>query len=42
MLNDGTYQIYNPLLEAGQQINGENVAVRRFGRRWQLGFKMAF
>jgi hypothetical protein len=42
LLNDGTYQIFNPLTESGQQINGQNVAIRRFGRQWQLGFKMAF
>jgi len=42
LLNDGTYMVYNPLFESGQQINGENVAIRRFGRRWQVGVKMAF
>ena len=42
LLNDGTYQVYNPALELGEQINGTNVAVRRFGRQWQLGMKFAF
>jgi hypothetical protein len=42
LLNDGTYQVYNPALELGEQINGTNVAVRRFGRRWQIGVKFAF
>ena len=38
-LNDGTYQIYNPspFVSRGVQINGRNEAIRRFGRRWQLG-----
>jgi hypothetical protein len=42
LLNDGTYMVYNPQTETGQQINGRNVSVRRFGRQWQLGVKMAF
>jgi len=42
LLNDGTYQVYNPAIELGERINGTNVAVRRFGRRWQLGLKFAF
>jgi len=42
LLNDGTYQIYNPAIELGEQINGTNTAIRRFGRRWQLGVKFAF
>jgi hypothetical protein len=40
--NDGTYIIYNPISEVGEQINGNNVAGRRFGRRWQLGIRFAF
>jgi hypothetical protein len=42
LFNDGTQLIYNPLSQIGQQINGSNVSVRRFGRRWQLGMKLAF
>ena len=42
LLNDGTYTIWNPLTNSGQQVNGVNTAFRRFGRRWQLGFKLAF
>jgi hypothetical protein len=42
LLNDGTLLIYNPLNQTGQQINGTNVDINRFGRRWQLGFKLAF
>ena len=42
LLNDGTVLIYNPLNQSGQQINGTNVDIRRFGRSWQLGFKLAF
>ena len=40
LLNDGTYQVW--VGGAGQQINGNNIAIRRFGRQWQLGVKMAF
>ena len=42
LLNDGTLLIFNPLNSTGQQINGRNVDIRRFGRSWQLGFKLAF
>ena len=28
VFNDGTYQIYNPFLEAGQRVNGVNEAQR--------------
>ena len=41
-LDDDTYIIYNPFFEAGQNINGINEATRRFGRRWQVGVKLAF
>ncbi|HXV77380.1 MAG TPA: TonB-dependent receptor [Candidatus Polarisedimenticolaceae bacterium] len=42
LLNDGTYLIYDPVSQTGEQINGNNVAIRRFGRRWQLGARVAF
>ena len=42
LLNDGTYQIYNPLTQTGEQVNGNNTAIRRFGRQWQIGMKLAF
>ena len=42
VFNDGTYQIYNPFLQAGRQINGVNEAQRRFGRRWQVGMRLSF
>ena len=42
LFNDGTVIIYNPFNQTGQQINGRNVDTRRFGRSWQLGFKLAF
>jgi hypothetical protein len=41
-LNDETYLIYNPFFEAGQRVNGINEAQRRFGRRWQVGLRLAF
>lgn len=42
LLNDGTYQIYDPVSETGEQVNGNNVSIRRFGRQWQLGVRFAF
>jgi len=42
LLNDGTYLVYDPLTDTGRQINGNNIAIRRFGREWQIGFKLAF
>ncbi len=41
-LADDTYQVYNTGFERGLQINGTNEAIRRFGREWQLGMKLAF
>ena len=32
----------NPLNQTGQQITGRNFDTSRFGRSWQLGFKLAF
>jgi hypothetical protein len=34
--------IYNPFFESGQQINGVNEAVARFGRRWQVGARFSY
>jgi len=42
VLDNGTYQVYNPDLERGIQVNGANEARRLFGRQWQLGLKVAF
>jgi len=42
LFNDGTYQVFSPLTESGQQTNGNNDAIRRFGREWQLGLRLAF
>lgn len=42
LLNDGTYIVYNQFQRAGFQVNGNNGAVRRFGRQWQVGMKIAF
>jgi hypothetical protein len=42
VLDDETYLIYNPFFEAGQRVNGVNEAQRRFGRRWQVGLRLAF
>jgi hypothetical protein len=42
LFNEGVYQVYNPDFESGFQINGTNDARRLFGRRWQVGFKLAF
>jgi hypothetical protein len=42
LLDDNTYQIYNPFQQRGVQLNGSNEAQRRFGREWQVGMKLAF
>jgi hypothetical protein len=42
LLNDGTYLVYNPGLDYGRQINGTNDGVRRFGRQFELGMRLAF
>ncbi len=42
LLNDGTYTIYNPFEQRGFRLNGNNDAYRRFGRRFQLGMRLAF
>jgi hypothetical protein len=42
LLNDGTYFIFNPATNTGQQVNGTNIGFYNFGRRWQLGLKLAF
>lgn len=41
-LNDGTYTVYNRATEIGQQVNGNNEAFFRFGRRWQVGAKVSW
>ena len=42
LLDDGTYQVYNPFFERGIQTNGINEAQRRFGRSWQVGMRLSF
>ena len=42
LFNEGTYQVFNPFTQSGQQVNGNNDATRRFGREWQLGLRLAF
>ena len=42
LLDDGTYQIYNPFVERGIQVNGRNEAQRRFGRRFQAGLLIRY
>jgi outer membrane receptor protein involved in Fe transport len=42
VLDDGTLMVYNLDRERGIQLNGENEAIQRFGRQWQLGLKLAF
>jgi len=42
LLNDGTYLIFDPVSETGEQVNGNNTSIRRFGRQWQVGIKLAF
>jgi outer membrane receptor protein involved in Fe transport len=40
--NDGTYQIWNPITQTGERVNGVDTANNRFGRQWQLGVRFAF
>ena len=42
VLNDNTYKVFSPAVEAGFQINGVDTFQREFGRQWQLGMKLAF
>jgi hypothetical protein len=42
LFNEDTYYVYNTIADAGFQINGINDGFRNFGRRWQLGAKLAF
>jgi hypothetical protein len=42
LLDDDTYQVYNPYFGRGVQVNGRNEAFRRFGRRWQVGMRLTF
>ncbi len=42
VFNEGTYQVYNPDFDRGVQVNGVNESRNVFGRRWQLGIKLAF
>lgn len=42
LLNDGAYIIFNPTLGYGQNLDGANEATRRFGRQFQLGFRLSF
>jgi len=42
LLDDRTYQIYNPFQERGQQVNGVNDARYRIGRQWQMGMRLTF
>ena len=42
VLDDATYTIYNKDDEHGVQLNGFNEHFYRFGRRWQLGARLAF
>jgi hypothetical protein len=42
LLNEGTYIVWNPFQETGFQLNGNNDAYRRFGRRFQMGLRLSF
>lgn len=42
LLNDDTYTVYSPSLKYGQRFDGADEAYRRFGRRYQLGIRVAF
>ena len=42
LLNEDTYSVYNNFTKSGQQINGTNDAMRLFGRRYEVGMRLAF
>ncbi len=42
LLNDQVYRIYNGGLQFGRQLNGNNEAERLAGRRFEVGFRLAF
>jgi hypothetical protein len=42
LLNTDTYIVYSDAADAGFQINGQDASQRRFGRRYQLGVRLAF
>jgi hypothetical protein len=42
LLNDRTYQIWNPFSELGDQLNGYNDGYTRMGRNYQLSMKLSF
>jgi hypothetical protein len=42
LLNDGTLIVWNDFLGYGSQVNGRNDATQRFGRQYQVGFRLAF
>jgi hypothetical protein len=42
LLNDRTYQIWNPFSEEGDQVNGYNDGYQRIGRNYQVSMKLSF
>jgi len=42
LLNDRTYQVWNPFSELGDQLNGYNDGYIRVGRTYQLSMKLSF
>jgi hypothetical protein len=42
VMDDDTYLVYNRFEKFGQQINGINESTLRYGRRWQLGLRLAW
>ncbi|MBZ5640483.1 MAG: TonB-dependent receptor, partial [Acidobacteriia bacterium] len=42
LLDDRTYQIWNPFAELGDQLNGYNDGFTRIGRNYQLSMKLSF
>lgn len=42
LLNDGTYIVYNGQIGYGQQVNGNDDATRRFGRRYEMSMRLQF
>jgi hypothetical protein len=42
LLGEDTYIVYNNDTKLGEQVNGTDDATRRFGRRYEIGMRLAF
>jgi len=42
LFDDDTFQVYNPFLQRGVNVNGIDEGRQRFGRSWQMGMRLSF